>query len=197
MEIVNIDVNDLIPYENNPRINDAAVKYVAESISEFGFRVPIVIDSENVIIAGHTRLKAAKKIGLKSVPCLVADDLSEEQVSAFRLADNKVSEKSDWDFSLLDLEIMSLSEIDMSKFGFDDIEESLSEDPVQKNINLDEMELKAFEHYDYIVFVFKNQMDWLNAVSHFKIKKVKTGYGKTKKTGIGRVLDGKRLLELL
>ena len=132
MEIVNIDVNDLIPYENNPRINDAAVKYVAESISEFGFRVPIVIDSENVIIAGHTRLKAAKKIGLKSVPCLVADDLSEEQVSAFRLADNKVSEQSDWDFSLLDLEIMSLSEIDMSKFGFDDIEESLSEDPVQK-----------------------------------------------------------------
>lgn len=197
MEIVNIDVNDLIPYENNPRINDAAVKYVAESISEFGFRVPIVIDSENVIIAGHTRLKAAKKIGLKSVPCLVADDLSEEQVSAFRLADNKVSEQSDWDFSLLDLEIMSLSEIDMSKFGFDDIEESLSEDPVQKNINLDEMELKAFEHYDYIVFVFKNQMDWLNAVSHFKIKKVKTSYGKTKKTGIGRVLDGKRLLELL
>ena len=92
MEIVNKKVSDLIPYENNPRFNDEAVDYVAKSIKEFGFKVPIVVDKDNIVVAGHTRLKAAKQLEMLEVPCIVADDLNEEQIKAFRLADNKVSE---------------------------------------------------------------------------------------------------------
>ena len=118
MKIVYKKVNELVPYENNPRINDGAVEYVKNSIKEFGFKVPIVIDKDNVIVAGHTRLKASLELGLKEVPCIIADDLSEEQIKAFRLADNKVSEKSQWDFSILDEELDSILDIDMSLFDF-------------------------------------------------------------------------------
>ena len=118
MEIVYKKVNELVPYENNPRINDGAVEYVKNSIKEFGFKVPIVIDKDNVIVAGHTRLKASLELGLKEVPCIIADDLSEEQIKAFRLADNKVSEKSQWDFSKLNEELDSILDIDMSLFDF-------------------------------------------------------------------------------
>ena len=118
MQIVYKKVNELVPYENNPRINDEAVEYVKNSIKEFGFKVPIVIDKDNVIIAGHTRIKASKELGIKDIPCIIADDLTEEQVKAFRLADNKVSEKSQWDFSKLDEELDSILDIDMSLFVF-------------------------------------------------------------------------------
>mgnify|MGYP004652546853 CR=1 FL=1 len=122
MQIVYKKVNDLIPYENNPRINDEAVDYVKNSIKEFGFKVPIVIDKNNIIIAGHTRLKASQELDLKEVPCIIADDLTEEQVRAFRLADNKVSEKSQWDFGKLDEELDNILNIDMSLFDFIDNE---------------------------------------------------------------------------
>lgn len=102
MKIIYKDIDSLIPYENNPRKNDKAVKYVAESIKQFGFKIPIIIDKNNVIVAGHTRRKAAKKLKLKEVPCVVADDLTEEEIKAFRVADNKVAEKSEWDFEILD-----------------------------------------------------------------------------------------------
>lgn len=92
------NVDELIPYINNPRDNENAVDAVASSIKNFGFKVPIVIDSENEIVNGHTRLKAAKKLGIEEVPCIVADDLSEAQIKAFRLADNKVSELADWNW---------------------------------------------------------------------------------------------------
>ncbi len=92
---------------------------VAESIRNFGFKVPIIIDGDNVIICGHTRLQAAQKLGLETVPCIRADDLTPEQVKAFRLADNKTAELSGWDFSALEIELDALSEIDMSLFGFD------------------------------------------------------------------------------
>lgn len=118
IKIVEKQLNELKPYENNPRINDGAVEYVANSIKEFGFKVPIVIDKDNVIIAGHTRYKASKQLGIKSVPCIIADDLSEEQVKAFRLADNKVSEQSDWDYDLLNIELSGISDIDMGRFDF-------------------------------------------------------------------------------
>lgn len=118
MKIINKLVKDLIPYQNNPRKNDDAVDYVAASIKEFGFKVPIIIDQNNEIIAGHTRLKAAKKLHLKEVPCIVADDLNEDQIKAFRLADNKVSEQAEWDLSLLDLELDAIN-LDMEPFGFD------------------------------------------------------------------------------
>ena len=112
-------VKDLIPYEKNPRKNDEAVKYVANSIKEFGFKVPIIIDSNNVIVAGHTRLKASKVLKLEEVPCIIADDLNEEQIKAFRLADNKVSELAEWDFGLLSEELDDILNIEMNDFGFD------------------------------------------------------------------------------
>lgn len=117
MQIVNKKINELIPYEKNPRRNDEAVKYVAKSIEEFGFKVPMVIDSEGVIVAGHTRYKAAKQLGLEEVPCIVADDLTEEQIRSFRLVDNKVGEIAEWDFEMLNEEMQELG-IDMSDFGF-------------------------------------------------------------------------------
>ena len=97
MKIVLKKTIDLIEYENNPRNNDEAVEAVANSIKEFGFKVPIVIDKNNEVVAGHTRIKAALSLGLTSVPCIIADDLNEAQIRAFRLADNKVAELSAWD----------------------------------------------------------------------------------------------------
>lgn len=110
---------ELIPYHNNPRENAKAVEAVAASIRNFGFKVPIVIDANDVIVAGHTRLLAAKEIGIESVPCIVADDLTDEQVRAFRLADNKTAELAGWNFDLLAEELGSIEMIDMSAFGFD------------------------------------------------------------------------------
>lgn len=118
MEIVYKKIKQIKPYQNNPRFNDDAVKYVANSIKEFGFKVPIVIDKNNVIVAGHTRYKASIELGLEEVPCIIANDLSEEQIKAFRLADNKVSEKAKWDFDLLDEELEDILNIDMEQFDF-------------------------------------------------------------------------------
>lgn len=131
MEIKMLKLAELVPYEKNPRKNDEAVKYVQASIKEFGFKVPIVIDKDNVIVAGHTRYKAAKKLKMDEVPCIIADDLSEEQIKAFRLADNKVSEQAVWDFDLLSGELDGILNIDMTDFGFSDIvteEEDAEED---------------------------------------------------------------------
>ena len=122
MEIENINVGELIPYDNNPRLNDGAVDGVAASIKEFGWKIPLVIDKDNVIVCGHTRLKAALKLGLESVPCIRADDLSDEQIKAFRLADNKVSEAAEWDLDKLSVELAEIDNIEMEQFGFDDIE---------------------------------------------------------------------------
>ena len=118
LKITNIDINKLKPYKNNPRKNDEAVEYVANSIKEFGFKVPIIVDKDYEIIAGHTRLKAAQQLGLKEVPIIIADDLTEEQVKAFRLADNKLSELAEWDFKLLDEELDNILDIDMEDFSF-------------------------------------------------------------------------------
>lgn len=118
MNIIEKDIKDIKPYEKNPRKNDQAVAYVANSIKEFGFKVPIVIDSDGVIVAGHTRYKASKKLGLEKVPCIIADDLTPEQIKAYRLADNKVAEKAEWDFDLLFDELSEISNIDMGMFDF-------------------------------------------------------------------------------
>lgn len=118
MEIVNKKIEELKPYVNNPRFNDDAVEYVAKSIKEFGFKVPIILDKNNVIVAGHTRYKASLELGLKEVPCIIADDLNDEQIKAFRLADNKVSEKAQWNYELLDEELQEILGIDMLNFGF-------------------------------------------------------------------------------
>lgn len=126
-KVTYMDVDSLIPYANNPRLNDNAVDSVAASIKEFGFKVPIVVDGENVIINGHTRLKAAHKLGLRQVPVIVADDLTPEQVKAFRLADNKTSELAEWDLDKLDIELAEIQDLDMNDFGFDEIEASVDD----------------------------------------------------------------------
>lgn len=125
MNIKMMAIEDLKPYEKNPRKNDASVPKVMESIKKFGFKVPIVIDKDNVIVTGHTRYKASQKLGIKEVPCIIADDLTEEQIKAYRLADNKVSEFSVWDYDLLAGELGELSDsFDMGDFGFTmDVEE--------------------------------------------------------------------------
>lgn len=118
LSIESINIDQIIPYKNNPRHNDEAVAYVANSIKEFGFKVPIVIDRNNVIVTGHTRLKAAKLLGMDKVPCIRADDLTEDQIKAFRVADNKVGEIATWDYDKLDIELEDI-EIDMSSFGLE------------------------------------------------------------------------------
>lgn len=129
MEIVMRKTEGLQAYKNNPRDNENAVEVVAESIKEFGFKVPIIIDGAGVIVAGHTRQKAALRLGIKEVPCIVADDLTPEQIKAFRLADNKTAEFAEWDFDLLEKELSELTafDVDMSAFGFD---ESIFEEPM-------------------------------------------------------------------
>ena len=101
MNIVNMKVTDIRPYEKNPRHNEGAVEAVANSIREFGFRVPLVRDKNNVIITGHTRLRSAKMLGMTEVPCIIADNLTPEQVQAYRIADNKTGEIAEWDYALL------------------------------------------------------------------------------------------------
>jgi site-specific DNA-methyltransferase (adenine-specific) len=133
VKIEDLPLADLKPYENNPRDNDKAVDAVAASINEFGFKIPIIIDSDNIIIAGHTRLKAAQKLGLKTAPCIRADDLTAEQAKAFRLADNKTAELAEWDFEKLNAEIAGLPDFDLTLFGFDadavaDLEAEIVED---------------------------------------------------------------------
>ena len=136
MNVENLKISELKPYENNPRKNDESVEYVANSIKEFGFKVPIIVDKNNVIVCGHTRYKAAKKIGMQEVPCIRADDLSDEQIKAFRLADNKVSEMSGWDFEALGIEMSDIG-MDMQQFGLVgvDVDFSYIDDMLQEDLS--------------------------------------------------------------
>lgn len=118
MQIIIKGISEIKPYENNPRNNDSAVDAVAASIREFGWQQPIVVDKDGVIIAGHTRYKA-KKLKMKEVPVVVAENLTDDQVRAYRLADNKTGELAEWGFAALEEELAAISEIDMSAFGFD------------------------------------------------------------------------------
>jgi site-specific DNA-methyltransferase (adenine-specific) len=121
MEIKIKKINEIIPYEGNPRLNDAAIDAVAQSIKAFGWRNPIIVDRDHVIIAGHTRLKAAQKLGWGEVPVHVADDLTPSQVKALRIADNKTAELSEWNYELLPIELKDLegANFDLSLLGFD------------------------------------------------------------------------------
>ncbi len=128
-----MNLTKLVQYENNPRNNEDAVDAVANSIKEFGFKVPIIIDTNNVIVAGHTRYLASKKLGLTEVPVIIADDLSEEQINAFRLADNKTAELATWDFEKLNAELQIL-DLDMTQFGFEELAEQLIENVVEDEV---------------------------------------------------------------
>lgn len=116
-----INVTEIIPYENNPRINDHAIDRVIESIKEFGFTNPILLDKDNVIIAGHTRYEAALKLNYSQVPCIYLSDLSEEQVKAYRLVDNKTSEFAEWDFEKLMQELDEINDIDLKMYNLNSI----------------------------------------------------------------------------
>lgn len=133
-DIISLNVNEITPYDNNPRINGEAVEKVANSIRDFGFTSPIIVDSKNVIICGHTRLKAAKLLGLQTVPVIVADWLNAQQVKALRLADNKVGEIAQWDFDALDKELAGIFDFDMEDFGFimEDIDTVLDDEESPK-----------------------------------------------------------------
>lgn len=132
-------IDDVHPYPNNPRNNDDAVEYVANSIREFSFQQPLVVDSEGTIIAGHTRLKAAKRLGMETVPVVVADNLTPAQVNAYRLADNKVAEAATWDMEALAVELEGLEvDFDMTMFDFDEIGFEPSFDDVEDEQEPDE-----------------------------------------------------------
>ena len=139
-EIIYLPLSEIKPYENNPRYNESAVDAVAQSIKEFGFKNPIILDKHKVIIAGHTRYKASQQLGLEEVPCIIASDLTEEQVKAYRLVDNKVGELAEWDFLKLEKEITGLPEYDFEGFGFDlqEIEDKLG---IEKEITDDAYEI--------------------------------------------------------
>lgn len=131
MNIVDINPEELVFYENNPRDNDEAVPIIANSIERFGFKVPVMIDSNKVIICGHTRVKAALNLGLETVPCIIEDEMSEEDIRAFRIVENKTHELSFWDSSLLRQEMDALDEIEWEDFGFDEAQ-GLSDEEMQQ-----------------------------------------------------------------
>lgn len=123
MKVINKAIGKIYPYKNNPRHNANAIEYVASSIRRFGFNNPILIDKDGVIISGHTRYEAAKILGLKKIPCVMAEDMTEEQIKAFRLVDNKVGEQSTWDWEKLQTELQAITGLDMEKeFGFEKID---------------------------------------------------------------------------
>ena len=177
MQLIYKKLNDIKQYENNPRKNDDAVKYVAESIKEFGFKVPIVIDKEGVIVSGHTRWKAAKSLNIKEVPCIIADDLTEQQIKAYRLADNKVSEFAEWDFNILNLELDELLDFDMSTFGFD-IDEI--EDEYGTDFDLPDGDKSELEQ---ITFTLHNEQAEFIKYSISQIDEYTETFGNTNKNG--------------
>lgn len=166
MTIQNIDIHKIIPYKNNPRKNDNAVDKVAESIQLFGFKNPIIIDKNNVIVCGHTRVKAAVKLELKTVPCIYADDLTDEQVKAFRLIDNKTAEYAEWDFEKLSIELENLNEnidFDLSDFDFNiqNMEfPSFNELEKEKSVSEDEKVI--------VKITFSNYKDYENKIDKIR-----------------------------
>ena len=130
MKIQMMDIDSIHPYENNPRKNEKAIEAVANSIEKFGFKNPIIVDKDNVIISGHTRRLASIALGLRKVPVIVADDLTEEEAKALRLADNRVAELAVWDEDLLKQEMAKVLDMDLSDFGFKQeiIDEILADD---------------------------------------------------------------------
>lgn len=150
MKIEVRSIGDIKPYENNPRDNDDAVDATANSIKRFGWQQPIVVDNDGVIVAGHTRYKAAKKLGLKHVPVVQAvhgdgTPLTDEEIKAYRLADNKTGELADWNFDMLNDELDEIRDIDMSQFGFDDSDKEINDEADVDSIDLSDNVEEKFE----------------------------------------------------
>lgn len=206
MQYKNIDVNKLIPYVNNARKHsEKQVIQLAASIKEFGFLNPILIDKDNGVLAGHGRLAAAQKLGLKQVPCVQIEHLTPAQRKAYILADNKLAELAEWDNELLALEFAELKELgfDTSLTGFDAAELMTIQAPLDNDRD-DESDAEKevvgdvkFSEYigesnNYVVLLFKNDIDWLAARDHFGLETVASTRrtGEKWSTGVGRVLDG-------
>ena len=200
MNIKNIAVKDLIPYEKNTKKHDdVQINNVAESIKQYGFVQPIVIDKNNVVVIGHCRLLAAKKLKMADVPCVCVDDLTEEQVKALRIVDNK-SNESDWLNDILELE---LPDVDLSAFDFDfGLDKKKGKEEIEGEVEFSEI---LGEENNYLVLQFKTDIDWLNAQSIFGLETVKSYStrkdGKVTKNmerkGVARVLDGAKVLNEL
>ena len=200
MQVIEKELSWLKPYANNPRDNESAVEPVAKSIKEFGFKVPIVATSDGEIINGHTRFKASKLLGLEKVPVIIADDLTDEQIKAFRLADNKVSEFSKWNEDKLRDELKQL-EMDMTEFGFEftELTELLEEEKEKEQ----EPEIKFTEELgeesNYIVLKFDTSVDWLLLESLFDLPRVHALASKAgrERKGVGRVVDGVEFIDVI
>lgn len=193
-------IKELKPYKKNAKKhNKEQVEQIANSIKEFGFTQPVIIDKHDCVVAGHGRILGAKKAGLKQVPTVCLDELTEEQIKAYRLVDNKLNE-SEWDTELLKQSLDEIIEMDMEAFGFEleVMEDAMME--VEPEVPFTEV---LNEENNYIVLKFNNKIDWLNALGVFGIEKVqaystkKNGNKKSFGTmaGVGRVLDGQQALE--
>lgn len=199
MKVIDVDIDKVEPYKNNPRNNLEAIDKVADSLKEFGWQQPIVVDSDYIVIVGHTRLLAAKQLGYEKVPIVIAENLTDEQVKAYRLADNKVSEFSDWNSKALDKELDGILNIDMSDFGFNlSFDEAMPEieDETPPEIKFTE---ELLEENNYIVLKFDNSVDWLQAQTVFGMETVKALHSKPnfEAKGTGRVIDGAKALNNL
>jgi len=189
MKIENWNIDKVKPYDKNPRNNDGAVEATANSIREFGWQQPIVVDTDGVIIVGHTRLKAAKKLKLDQVPVTVAENLKDEQVKAYRLADNKTGELAEWESKMLNEELGEILNIDMEQFGFEpEKDEEIEEEPEI------EFSQELNEENNYIVLKFDNSVDWQQVITIFDVKPVQDTNTKMVRKGVGRVLDGSKLV---
>lgn len=204
MIVRKVKIEDIIPYENNPRKNEEAVQVVMNSIREFGIKQPLVIDENGVIVVGHTRFMAAKKLGYTELPCVIASDLTEDQINAYRLADNKTAEYAQWDIELMNQELASILSVDMEQFGFDLAWDEEKKKKEEETGEVPFTEVLGEEH-NYIVLYFDNEVDWLQAESLFDLHEVKNlstrkdGVVKAnmQRKGIGRVLRGNEALEKL
>ena len=204
MQIIQKKLADIVPYARNAKKHDETqIKNVAESIKKYGWVQPIVIDNDGTIVIGHCRALAAEKLGIEEVPCVVVSDLTEEEINALRIVDNKTNE-SPWDFDLLSAE---LPEIDLSDFEFDfGIEDEKEKTEIVED-EAPEVEFSEIlgEENNYLVLQFKTDIDWLNAQSIFGLETVKSYStrkdGKVTKNmerkGIARVLDGAKVLNEL
>lgn len=195
MEILMLKINEITPYENNPRINKEGVEKVANSIKEFGFKVPLVVDKNNVLVTGHTRYLASKRLGLEEVPVIVANDLTDEQVKAYRLADNKVAEFSKWDEELLMQELSSIANdfnFDVNNFGFDfdvngamqDIEDFYGVDDLPEVLGLEREGNRdnsarscRLKFGRYTVVLTEDEEDFLEATLNDYVEKTGVSYG--------------------
>ena len=200
MQIIQKKLADIVPYANNTKKHDETqIKNVAESIKKYGWVQPIVIDNDGTIVIGHCRALAAERLGIEEVPCVVVSDLTEEEINALRIVDNKTNE-SPWDFDLLSAE---LPEIDLSDFEFDfGLDKKKNKEEIEGEVEFSEI---LGEENNYLVLQFKTDIDWLNAQSFFGLETVKSYStrkdGKVAKNmerkGVARVLDGAKVLNEL